>query len=172
MAQPNYYDILGVANDASVEEITQAYREKTTAFNPETMNSDPSVREQLKWLHLAYQVLSDVPSRKDYDAKAAAVPCVPPALDIDELWQTASRTYFQQTERFTPAVDGMRVGRPLVLDDNLLVIGMEPGKAALAGYLTAALTYNQIRKILCDLCGKSSGIPRDHRHVGGRVVFH
>jgi len=63
----NYYHILGISNDASNEEIKEAYRKLSKKFHPDTNNGDPFFVEQLRQVQEAYQILSDSWSRQSYD---------------------------------------------------------------------------------------------------------
>ncbi|MFB6241311.1 MAG: molecular chaperone DnaJ [Candidatus Nanosalina sp.] len=61
-----YYEILGVSEDASQEEIKKAYREKAKKYHPDS-NSDTADGEKFKKINKAYDVLSDEDKRKKYD---------------------------------------------------------------------------------------------------------
>lgn len=68
----NYYKTLGVAEDASPEEIKKAYRELTLKFHPDRNQGDSSAEEKFKEISEAYEVLSNSTKRKDYDANRRA----------------------------------------------------------------------------------------------------
>ncbi|OPZ80400.1 MAG: hypothetical protein BWY76_03372 [bacterium ADurb.Bin429] len=75
--------------------------------------------------------------------------------------------YFQRSERFTPAIDAVRVAVPLALEgDNLLILGMDHAHASLMGYLTATITYNEVRQILCELSARAL----DFRVIAGTTL--
>ena len=61
-----YYETLGVSEDASQEEIKKAYRKKAKKFHPDS-NSDTADEEKFKKINKAYDVLSDEEKRKKYD---------------------------------------------------------------------------------------------------------
>ncbi|MFF1767147.1 DnaJ C-terminal domain-containing protein [Streptomyces sp. NPDC058249] len=62
----DYYDVLGVARDASSEEIQQAFRKLARKHHPD-VNKDPAAEERFKEINDAYSVLSDPRTRQRYD---------------------------------------------------------------------------------------------------------
>lgn len=62
----NYYDILGIKKEASIDEIKKAYRKLSKKFHPD-INKDEGSEEKYKKISQAYSVLSDVKKREQYD---------------------------------------------------------------------------------------------------------
>ena len=66
MANQDYYAVLGVARDASDEDIRRAFRRKAMEFHPDR-NKNPDAEDRFKEINEAYQVLSDSKKRVQYD---------------------------------------------------------------------------------------------------------
>ena len=62
----DYYEVLGVARDASEKEIKAAYRKLAMKHHPDR-SDDPGAEEKFKELSEAYAVLSDPDKRQKYD---------------------------------------------------------------------------------------------------------
>lgn len=61
------YRILGVASDASPDEIKKAYRRKAREMHPDLDPGNPWAEDEFKELSAAYQLLSDPVHRAQYD---------------------------------------------------------------------------------------------------------
>jgi molecular chaperone DnaJ len=61
------YDTLGVGKNAPAEEIKKAYRKLAAKYHPDKNPGDASAEEKFKEVQNAYDVLSDVGKRKQYD---------------------------------------------------------------------------------------------------------
>jgi molecular chaperone DnaJ len=62
-----YYEILGVSREASVEQIKGSYRQLALKHHPDKNPGDKHAEEQFKLISEAYQVLSDTEKRQLYD---------------------------------------------------------------------------------------------------------
>lgn len=63
----NHYETLGVAKDATPEEIKKAYRKLARKYHPDVYQGEDA-EEQFKAVSHAYDVLSDPQKRRNYDA--------------------------------------------------------------------------------------------------------
>jgi molecular chaperone DnaJ len=67
MSKRDYYEVLGVNRDASVEEIKKAYRKLAMKHHPDRNPDNPKAEEQFKEAKEAYETLSDDQKRAAYD---------------------------------------------------------------------------------------------------------
>ena len=65
----NYYSILGVSQNASVQEIKVAFRRLARQYHPDLNPDDPISAEKFKQISQAYDVLSDNSKRRSYDRR-------------------------------------------------------------------------------------------------------
>ncbi len=63
----NYYDVLGVDEEAEAGEIKKAYRRLARQYHPDRNPDDPDAEERFKEIQAAYEVLSDPEQRARYD---------------------------------------------------------------------------------------------------------
>ena len=64
----DYYEVLGVAKDASADDIKKAYRKLAMKYHPDRNPGDKSAEEKFKEVGEAYEVLSDADKRSRYDS--------------------------------------------------------------------------------------------------------
>ncbi len=63
----DYYEVLGVAKNASDADIKQAYRKLAMKYHPDKNQGDKAAEEKFKELSEAYEALSDAQKRAIYD---------------------------------------------------------------------------------------------------------
>ena len=67
MAAKDFYQVLGVSDSASQDEIKKVYRRLAKQYHPDANPNNPSAAERFKEISEAHSVLSDPDKRKQYD---------------------------------------------------------------------------------------------------------
>ena len=67
MAKRDYYEVLGVSQDASEREISKAYRKLAVKYHPDSNPGDDDASAKFKEAAEAFEVLSDSDKRSRYD---------------------------------------------------------------------------------------------------------
>ena len=67
MAKRDFYEVLGVNNSSSPQEIKQAYRKLALKYHPDKNKGDKSSEDKFKEASEAYHVLSDKERKQNYD---------------------------------------------------------------------------------------------------------
>src|SRR5689334_22131203 len=65
--EKDYYQVLGVAADASQKEITKAYRKLARELHPDKNPGNTAAEDRFKEVSAAYDVLGDEDKRAEYD---------------------------------------------------------------------------------------------------------
>ena len=104
----DYYDVLGVTEDADGEQIKRAFRDLARKHHPDVTGGDDDAQEHYKRISEAYAVLSDPTKRREYDlARSGAGMWSPFATTFEDLFGsffggagvgTRSRTRAQRGE--------------------------------------------------------------------------
>ncbi len=66
-SQKDYYDILGIPDTATQQEIKEAYRKLAFKYHPDRNKDDPAASDKMKALNEAYATLSNPDKRREYD---------------------------------------------------------------------------------------------------------
>lgn len=89
----NYYEILGVPEDASQAEIKSAFRKLAKKYHPD-ISKDSNAEEKFQKVQEAYNVLGDAEKREQYDRYGADYVGTP---QVDNYYNGFSRVDVQLT---------------------------------------------------------------------------
>ncbi|MDZ5646705.1 molecular chaperone DnaJ [Nitrospirillum sp. BR 11828] len=67
MAKQDYYELLGVAKNASADDLKKAYRKLAMQYHPDRNQGDKAAEQKFKEVSEAYEVLKDEQKRAAYD---------------------------------------------------------------------------------------------------------
>jgi molecular chaperone DnaJ len=67
----DYYEILGVSKNSSIEDIKKAYRKLALQYHPDRNKDNKVAEAKFKEITKAYEILSDVMKKDDYDSRVA-----------------------------------------------------------------------------------------------------
>ena len=85
------YDVLGVAPDASEEEIRKAYKKQSLANHPDKIPGDENASMRFQEVAGAYETLSDPDARAAYDRFGEnGGPDMGPGMSMDDIFGTPS----------------------------------------------------------------------------------
>nr|WP_136249555.1 DnaJ C-terminal domain-containing protein [Ningiella ruwaisensis] len=93
----DYYEILGVKEDADLKEIKKAYRKIALKLHPD-VNPDEGASEKFKELAEAYEVLKDPSRRAEYDELRKYGGSHADGFDAPPGWQAKSGAYSGNAE--------------------------------------------------------------------------
>ncbi|MFN3875194.1 MAG: DnaJ C-terminal domain-containing protein [Flavobacteriales bacterium] len=93
------YAILGVARNASADEVKAAYRKLARKYHPDLNPNDPEAKRKFQEINEAHEVLSDPENRKKYDA-------------YGEHWKHADQFEAAQHARAARGASGGSAGGP------------------------------------------------------------
>ncbi|XP_050236689.1 chaperone protein dnaJ 1, mitochondrial-like isoform X2 [Mercurialis annua] len=67
--EPSYYEILGVSENASQDDIKKAFHSLAKKYHPDTNKNNPSAKRKFQEIREAYETLNDSEKRTQYDMR-------------------------------------------------------------------------------------------------------
>ncbi len=147
----DYYEVLGVERNASVDEVRKAYRKLARQFHPDVNPGDHQAEEKFKEINEAQEVLSDPDRKAHYDRFGHQSPGGP-GPDAGGGFGDLFNMFFNQGSGFASDVrhDSGRDGKDLRID---LQITLE--EAAVGVEKTVQVSRHE----QCDACKGSGAKP-------------
>jgi len=172
----DHYEVLGVARDASTDEIKKAYRRLARQLHPD-VNPGEDASERFKLVTHAYDVLSDPDQRARYDAGGDQFGGANGFGGFSDIFETF----------FGAAGGGARSGRPrsrrergqdalvrVTLELGDVVFGthrdIEVDTAVVCDTCQGSCCQPGTNPVTCDICQGSGHVQRQVRSLLGNVV--
>ena len=86
-----HYEVLGVSEHATHDELKRSYRRLAMEYHPDR-NATPGANARFVAINEAYQVLSDALKRRQYDRRLAQIRQGYTSPPIPQVWPTATPT--------------------------------------------------------------------------------
>ena len=163
MARKNYYEILGVPEAATAEEIKKAYRQLALKYHPDKNPNNPDAEAHFKEIAEAYSILGDEEKRKKYDRGGQSFEGFPGGFggngfgggfefdDIFEQFFSNRASHWGQPRKPQPQKGSdLRIRIPLTLKE-------------IFNGLTKKVKYR--REILCKTCNGSGAAGASSVHI-------
>jgi len=166
-SQRDYYQILGVSEAATTDEIKKAFRRLAKQYHPDRNPNNPQASERFKEINEAHDVLSDAEKRKKYDqlrrygafsgAGQGSGRSGGPAPGGDADFDLSDLGSFGGLGDLFSSIFGRRgAGLPLDGEDEIeTAISIPFRVAALGGRVPVTLTLPEV----CPTCSGSGGAP-------------
>ncbi|MGA7874892.1 MAG: J domain-containing protein [Desulfoferrobacter sp.] len=94
----NYYEVLGVAKDASLQQIKSAYRKLVLRYHPDRNSQSKEQKllgeEKFKQIAEAYETLGNELKRRQYDFYEGS-----PGSNVSNLQESGSAMFYPQATR-------------------------------------------------------------------------
>ncbi|MEY4989703.1 MAG: hypothetical protein RI933_1336 [Actinomycetota bacterium] len=165
----DHYEVLGVARDASEDQIKKAYRKLARELHPD-VNPSEEAQERFKLVTHAYEVLSDSQARAQYDmgGQAGFAGGFGFGDIFDSFFGSQTRGPRSRAERGQDAL--IRVD--LLLGDVVFGVQktIEIDTAVLCETCQGSCARPGTSAVVCDICRGSGQIQRQVRSLLGNVV--
>src|SRR5947208_8701770 len=166
-SQRDYYQILGVAETATTDEIKKAFRRLAKQYHPDRNPNKPQAAERFKEINEAHDVLSDSDKRKKYDqlrrygafagaGSSGGARGTPGGAGPGVEFDLSDLGSFGGLGDLFSSIFGRRGGDPRAEEDEIETAVSIPFRvAALGGRVPVSLTLPEV----CPTCTGSGGAP-------------
>lgn len=144
----NYYDILGVSETSSQDEIKKAYRQLSKQYHPDV---NPNGEEKFKEVAEAYDNIGDENKRNDYDNRRR------------NPFAGMGNSNFDFSSVFEEIMNGQRSHRPRKAPDKVMNVEVTPVESYLG--VKKELNYDYLEK--CSPCNGEGGESAGCNTCGG-----
>ncbi len=136
---PNYYEILGVTEEASPDDIKKSFRNLALKYHPDKNGNSEESKQKFMRIVEAYEVLSEAHSRKSYDGVQSGpqtrAPKWTPSADFSKVY-----SYEEIRKRYRQSGSGYMGGGMWDISDKASA-GMWKATMILFGGLGAIVLY-------------------------------
>jgi molecular chaperone DnaJ len=168
----DHYEVLGVARDASDEQIKKAYRKLARELHPDVNDSEEG-HERFKLVTHAYEVLSDSEQRRNYDMGGQS-PFGSANFGFGDIFDTFFGGGNQQRGPRSRAESGQDALLNLDLTLKEAVFGvaktLEIDTAVICETCNGSTCRPGTSPELCDICRGSGQVHREVRSLLGNIV--
>lgn len=170
----DHYEVLGVAQDASLDEIKKAYRKLARKLHPD-VNPSPEAAEQFKDVTHAYDVLSDTESRDRYDrGDTGGMGGGQGGFGFGDIFDQFFGGGGQQRGPRSRRERGQDALLRVELDLDEVIFGthrdLEVDTAILCETCQGSCCQPGTSPITCNICGGSGSVQRQVRSLLGNVM--
>lgn len=165
----DHYEVLGVARDASADEIRKAYRRLARQLHPD-VNQEEDAEERFKQVTHAYEVLSDPAQRQRYDRGGDDMGGFGPFGDIFETFFGGGQTRGprSRTERGQDALIRVEVDLTDVIFGSTTTLDIDT--AVLCDSCQGSCCAPGTQPRTCDICQGTGQVQRTVRSLLGNMV--
>lgn len=154
----DYYDVLGLSQSASPEEIKKSYRRLAHRYHPDRNQEDPEAETKFKEAAEAYEVLSDPTKRQRYDQYGHAGLSGAGIHDFSHMGVDDIFSMFNDIFGGAFGMGGRRVQRGADLRTEV-----ELTLAEVATGVERSIEFG--RQDFCDTCGGTGAAPGSERRT-------
>lgn len=119
----DFYEVLGIAPEASQDEIRKAFRSLARKYHPDATGGDAQAAERYKRISEAYAVLSDPGKRREYDASRLGGVFSPFASTIEDIFESFFGSGTRRPRQRTRSRSGESIEVEMELDLRDAIFG-------------------------------------------------